>query len=52
MQHAADIEQQIGFRADRQLAAADVKMCIEHRIDELTPLPPVFHRNRAAANFD
>src|SRR5208337_4790961 len=51
MQHAADIEQQVGFRADRQLAATDVKMSIEHRINELTPLPPVFHRNRLAANL-
>ena len=51
MQHAADIKQQIWFSADRQLAAADVKMGIEHCIDKLAPLPPIFHRNRFSAYF-
>ena len=46
VQRAAEIEQEIGLGTDRELAAADVEMRIEHRVDELAAQAAIFRRHR------
>lgn len=51
MEHCADREEEVRLGPDGKAPAANMKMPIEHRIDELTALPPVFGRHGLTAYF-